>query len=867
MDEEGIKNTNLMDKGAMLDETNVVLSLPAQVSSSLCPNSWLDPNLATIQSSRSVSCSAPQFHSSSPSPLPEPRHIPSPAPAPIIDQVSNLTSSASPQRYSYPSNQVPYSSLSLRSVIRRPSPTFGASHPGIKSNPTLGSLQSRAPQLSYVPVVFGSSSKTPSQVVAPSSPSAYSTPSGASYGGKQRSIVWGKTPTQVAVPSDPSSYSTPSGPSHGSKRTSIVWTAFERKVIDGRQYAICNTCTSKLTAGSGYGTRHLHSHMQRCKRLKTFDTRQQPKGINIGIEKQKVEPHNCTFDQEVSRRDIVNAIILHGYPLNILNHYGLQKFIRGLQPMFKMVTTNTIKKDILNIYDSEKDKIICLLEKLDCRVAITTKIWTAKPTKKSYMAITAHYIDEAWLSRSRLLRFIYIPHPDDVEVLTEYLMDALLELGLDRKLSTIMVDDVKNDPTSHNFLDKLDESSLLLDGDVLHICCFGSILNIIAKDVLGVISEVIDNVRNGVLYWTASVQRMYKLEEACHQLCVPYTKKLCLDNGTCWKSTLLMIQTALLYKDVFFYLEQEKTCHTSLPSDHDWMLVKEICGNLQPFYNITESFCGTNNFTLNCYFPKICEIKIAMSKWFDSPLEIVQVIASQTMEKYEKYWSLCHRIIGIACVFDPRYKLKLIEYFFKTIYSDEAMVHVNRVRDDCHVLQLNYQSKGRPNHNLGASSASSLASTECSEEDALIDFDLFVASQVPARSEMDLYLEECVLPRTANFDILNWWKANGLKFPTLQKIAMDILAIPGSISASKSTSGNNKMLSSHRSRLNHTITEALMCTQNWLLDEFNATCSSGTQLVASTLDDEDEDKAEEKDEAQDEDENYGYFADDSANCN
>lgn len=414
---------------------------------------------------------------------------------------------------------------------------------------------------------------------------------------------------------------------------------------------------------------------------------------------------------------------------------------------------------------------------------------------------------------------MYIPDPHDAEVLTEYLMDALLELGLDRKLSTIMVDDAKNDPTSFNFLDKLDASSLLLDGDVLHNCSFGSILNKIAKDVLEVISEAIENVRTEVMYWTVSVQRMYKFEEACHQLCVPYTKKLCLDSGTCWKSTLLMLQTALLYKDVFFYLQPEETCHKSLPSDHDWMLLKEICGNLQPFYNITESFCGTTNYTLNCYFPKICEIKIAMSKWFDSPLEIVQVIASQTMDKYEKYWSLCQRIIGIACVFDPRYKLKLIEYFFNTIYGEEAMIHVNRVRDDCYALQGTYQSKGRPNHNLGASSASSLASMDCSEEDILVDFDLFVASQVPSRSEMDLYLEECILPRTANFDILNWWKANGLKFPALQKIALDILAIPASISASKSTSGNDRMLSSHRSRLNHTITEALMCTQNWLQDE------------------------------------------------
>ncbi|WOH10426.1 hypothetical protein DCAR_0729895 [Daucus carota subsp. sativus] len=136
---------NLMDEGVVFDKTDVVLSLPVQVSS-LCPNSWLDPNLASSQNSRSVSCSAPS-HSSISSSSPEARHIP--GPAPVIDQLSSLPSSASPQQYLYPSYQVSSSSLCLRPIVRNPSPASGASHPGIKSNPTLSSLQSRAPPLSY----------------------------------------------------------------------------------------------------------------------------------------------------------------------------------------------------------------------------------------------------------------------------------------------------------------------------------------------------------------------------------------------------------------------------------------------------------------------------------------------------------------------------------------------------------------------------------------------------------------------------------------------------------------------------------------------------------------------------------------------
>jgi len=45
--------------------------------------------------------------------------------------------------------------------------------------------------------------------------------------------------------------------------------------------------------------------------------------------------------------------------------------------------------------------------------------------------------------------------------------------------------------------------------------------------------------------------------------------------------------------------------------------------------------------------------------------------------------------------------------------------------------------------------------------------------------ELDYYLEEPTLPDSdKEFDILVWWKANGLKYPILQMIARDFLAIP-----------------------------------------------------------------------------------------
>ncbi|WOL05624.1 transposon protein [Canna indica] len=85
---------------------------------------------------------------------------------------------------------------------------------------------------------------------------------------------------------------------------------------------------------------------------------------------------------------------------------------------------------------------------------------------------------------------------------------------------------------------------------------------------------------------------------------------------------------------------------------------------------------------------------------------------------------------------------------------------------------------------------------------------------VVVKSEIDQYLDDGRLPLTRDFDILSWWKSNGLKYPTLQRIARDFPVIPISIVASEaafSTSG--RVVSTHRSRLHPDNLEALMCTK------------------------------------------------------
>ena len=107
------------------------------------------------------------------------------------------------------------------------------------------------------------------------------------------------------------------------------------------------------------------------------------------------------------------------------------------------------------------------------------------------------------------------------------------------------------------------------------------------------------------------------------------------------------------------------------------------------------------------------------------------------------------------------------------------------------------------------------------DEDWINTFDDYMSKQPTVTStyvriESDLYLEESLLPRTQELDIIQRWQHIGLKYPTLWKNACDVLAIHVTTVAYESVfSTSGKIISPHRSRLAPSMIEALMCMQAW----------------------------------------------------
>ncbi|KAL4583044.1 hypothetical protein LXL04_007608 [Taraxacum kok-saghyz] len=276
-----------------------------------------------------------------------------------------------------------------------------------------------------------------------------------------------------------------------------------------------------------------------------------------------------------------------------------------------------------------------------------------------------------------------------------------------------------------------------------------------------------------------------------------------------------------VYKDVFNRLVHTDKNYKQAPTDQDWHLAKVMCEKLKLFHSVTEMFFGVKYPTANIFFPKICEIRLLLNECLQSPYVEIKAMANNMLGKFDQYWSLIHGVLAIATILDPRFKMKLIEYYFPQIYGDESPREVERIRKLTYDLVKEY-------HPHAAKQTHSSFGTDFGIDvddfgDSLAGYDLFVSSTSNVdtyKSELDYYLEENVLPRTGDFDILAWWKTNGPKYPTLQQVVKDVLAIPVSSVASESAfSTAGRHITPHCNRLHPDLVEILICTQDWLWDD------------------------------------------------
>lgn len=193
-----------------------------------------------------------------------------------------------------------------------------------------------------------------------------------------------------------------------------MWEHFTKKTViieeNGKKYeqewGYCKfpRCRKKYRADSNYGTSGFRNHLKSAHNIVKGQLQLKAEKDN-GKDVTNIQPYR--YDQEISVKKLYLAIIMHEYPFNIVEHDYFADFIKSLRPSFPLKSRVTVRKEIMDIYLEEKEKLYAYLKTVPSRFSVTMDMWTSCQNK-GYMCVTLHWIDDEWRIQKRIVGFFHV---------------------------------------------------------------------------------------------------------------------------------------------------------------------------------------------------------------------------------------------------------------------------------------------------------------------------------------------------------------------------------------------------------------------------------------------------------------------------
>src|SRR4051794_24810769 len=93
--------------------------------------------------------------------------------------------------------------------------------------------------------------------------------------------------------------------------------------------------------------------------------------------------------------NLVKWIVIKQHAFTIAEEPDFINFIHLLHLTAKIPSADTIKSHISNFYKTDKEKVQNILLNIQGKISFTIDCWTS-PSVKSFLSITAHFIDKDW---------------------------------------------------------------------------------------------------------------------------------------------------------------------------------------------------------------------------------------------------------------------------------------------------------------------------------------------------------------------------------------------------------------------------------------------------------------------------------------
>ncbi|KAL9856549.1 putative ribonuclease H-like superfamily, hAT-like transposase, RNase-H [Arabidopsis thaliana] len=419
---------------------------------------------------------------------------------------------------------------------------------------------------------------------------------------------------------------------------------------------------------------------KKCQILQTKDE----KPTSCLPKKRQMSSADVPLDQDRCNLEMAKMIIMHDYPLDMVEHPGFVGFLQALRPRFSVSSFDTIHADCLAMFLSQKQKILDIIGEIPGGVNLTVDLWSSKQSV-AYAFVAGHFVDKDWNLTHRLLNVVVVASPDSDFALNQPITACLSDWNLEGKISSIAVSQsLVNKPPS--------TISELLMGR-----CYARILSSMTQDALTAerLQEPIKKVRDSIKYIQTNEACGDRFDELKRRFPSPSLyKDLLIDNQTRWDTSYNMLLAACEHRQVFSNLE---TCHPDYKislSPEEWKKIESLCSCLNVLVEAGNALTGQNLLTANDLYHEMTKLQLDLSHAAPGEDPDVRNLAKSLREKFDQYWRGCFLVLAVAVVMDPRFKMQLIKFTFNKSYGEDAEKWTKSVEDAVHDLYLNYSGSG-----------------------------------------------------------------------------------------------------------------------------------------------------------------------------
>ncbi|XP_068086602.1 zinc finger BED domain-containing protein 4-like [Anabrus simplex] len=343
---------------------------------------------------------------------------------------------------------------------------------------------------------------------------------------------------------------------------------------------------------------------------------------------------------------LMKLFVLDFQPFSIVEDRGFREFVKALNSSYELPNRKLLSSSYLPAaYEQCFNAVSQQLLSTES-VCLTTDCWTSK-NNDSYIAVTAHYLDENFKFIT-LLDCTPVDGPHTSSNLTTHVRNITDKFNLYEKVQLVVTDNASNI-----------KNAVKNDLGWKHFGCYAHTLNLVVQEALDKVQPLQEKVKSIVAFFKRSAIATRKLldYQKAHSDVIP--KKLIQSVPTRWNSTFYMLSRFVELKDAIKVTTALTSNTLPVLSEEEWEICKDLCTVLKPFEEITKQLSGEKYITGSDAIPltrvlsSVC--KSMLRQKICAPVKSVLEMLNQ--EIATRYHNIEHSGTLALCTFlDPRYR-------------------------------------------------------------------------------------------------------------------------------------------------------------------------------------------------------------------